>query len=129
MGALLAFVSAAVAQNETDECDDSKGQSGLTACAWDRAGKADADMAVAFAKARAAMEAIDRDVSEVRPNPAGGVEALEQSQRGWLDYREGRCTIAGFDERGGSIEPMIVGSCHEEMTRARIAELEAWAAE
>lgn len=126
---MLAFAPAAIAQDKITECDDSKGQSGLTACAWDGAEKADADMAIAFAKAKTAMEAIDKDVSEVRPNPAGGVEALEQSQRGWLDYREGRCIIAGFDERGGSMEPMIVGTCHEEMTRARIAELEAWAAE
>ena len=75
------------------------------------------------------MEAIDKDVSEARPDPAGAVEALEQSQRGWLDYREGRCTIKGFDERGGSMEPMIVGLCQEEMARARIAELNALAEE
>lgn len=122
-GLMLALAPAAVAQDTVTECDDSKGQSGLTTCAWDGAEKADADMAIAFARAKAAMEAVDKDVSEVRPNPAGGVEALEQSQRGWLDYREGRCIIAGFDERGGSMEPMIVGTCHEEMARARIAEL------
>jgi uncharacterized protein YecT (DUF1311 family) len=126
---LLVSAPAAIAQDKVTECDDSLGQNGLTACAWDRAEKADADMAIAFAKAKAAMEAIDKDVSEVRPYPAGGVEALEKSQRGWLDYREGRCIIAGFDERGGSMEPMIVGTCHEEMTRARIAELDAWAVE
>ena len=127
--AMLAFAPATLAQDKVTECDDSGGQTGLTACAWEGGEKANADMAVAFAEAKAAMEAIDKDVSEVRPNPAGAVEALERSQRGWLDYREGRCVIAGFAERGGSMEPMLVGTCHEELTRARIAELDAWAAE
>jgi len=127
---LLALVAPpALAQDDTAECDDSLGQNGLTACAARLAEQADADMAVAFARAKKAMEAIDKDVSEVRPNPAGAVEALEQSQRGWLAYREGRCIIAGFAERGGSMEPMVVSECEEEMTRARIVELNAWAEE
>lgn len=37
--------------------------------------------------------------------------------------------IAGFAERGGSMEPMMVAICHEEMARARIAELDEWAEE
>lgn len=79
-GVLLATTAAA--EEKSTECDNSRGQEGLTACAWTNAEKADADMAVAFAKAKKAMEAIDKDVSEARPNPAGGVEALETSQRG-----------------------------------------------
>jgi uncharacterized protein YecT (DUF1311 family) len=122
----LTLSTAASAQQErVIDCENALSQNDMTACAWRAAEKADADMAAALAKARKTMEAIDRDVSEARPNPAGAVEALEQSQRGWLEYREGRCTIKGFDERGGSMEPMVVGDCHEEMARARIAELDA----
>lgn len=128
-GLLVLISSPAVAQDTAAECDDSLGQNGLTACAARLAEEADADMAAAFARAKKAMEAIDKDVSEVRPNPAGAVEALEQSQRGWLEYRQGRCIIAGFAERGGSMEPMMVSECKEEMTRTRIAELNAWAEE
>jgi uncharacterized protein YecT (DUF1311 family) len=129
VGVLALIASPALARDTTAECDDSLGQNGLTACAARLAEEADADMAVAFAKAKTAMEAIDEDVNEVRPNPAGAVDALEQSQRGWLAYREGRCIIAGFAERGGSMEPMVVSQCEEEMTRARIAELDEWAEE
>lgn len=117
----------ALAEDTTTECDTSLGQNGLTACAARLAEQADADMAVAFAKAKKAMQAIDMNVSEIRPNPAGAVEALERSQRGWLEYREGRCIIEGFAERGGSMELMVVSECEEEMTRIRIAELNAWA--
>lgn len=127
---LLALSSTpALAEDATTECDTSLGQNGLTACAARLAEQADADMAAAFAKAKKAMEAIDMDVGEVGPNPAGAVEALERSQRGWLQYREGRCIIEGFAERGGSMEPMVVSECEEEMARVRIAELNAWAEE
>jgi len=112
-----------------DACLNALSQNELNACAAQEAEKADAEMAIALAKAKKAMEAIDKDVSEVRPNPAGGVEALELSQQGWLQYREGRCVIEGFYERGGSMEPMMVSQCEEEMTRARIAELNEMAEE
>lgn len=129
-GLILAWAPIAAAQDKsTDACKDPISQNELTACAWQEAEKADAEMAVAFSKAKRAMEAIDKEWKEAESNPADAVEALEQSQRGWLEYREGRCVIAGFDERGGSMEPMVVGHCHEKVTRARIAELNEWAAE
>lgn len=122
--ASLLLAPAALAQDKpVDACKNPLSQNELNACAEQEAEKANAEMALALAKAMKAMEAIDKDVSEVRPNPAGGVEALELSQQGWLQYREGRCIIKGFDERGGSMEPMIVYQCEEETTKARIAEL------
>ena len=135
VGALVAtflflLAQAAHAQDKSaDACLNAVSQNELNACAAQEAEKADAEMAIALAKAKKAMEAIDKDVSEVRPNPAGGVEALELSQQGWLQYREGRCVIEGFNERGGSMEPMMVSQCEEEMTRARIAELNEMAEE
>lgn len=127
---IFAWALSARAQDKlTDACKDPVSQNELTACAWQEAEKADAYMSLAFAKAKKAMEAIDKDWPEAESNPAGAVEALERSQRGWLEYREGRCIIAGFDERGGSMEPMVVGHCHEKVTRARIAELDEWASE
>lgn len=129
-GLILAWASIAAAQDKpADACKDPISQNELTACAWQEAEKADAEMAVALAKAKKAMEAVDREWREEDANPADAVEALEQSQRGWLEYREGSCIIAGFDERGGSMEPMVVGHCHEKVTRARIAELNEWAAD
>jgi uncharacterized protein YecT (DUF1311 family) len=126
----LVLAPAALAQDKpADACKDPLSQNELTACAWQEVEKAEADMAIALDKARKAMEAIDKDWPEAEPNPANAVEALEQSQRGWLEYREGSCTIAGFDERGGSMEPMVAGHCQEKMTRARIVELNQMAEE
>ena len=127
---LLLSAAAVPAQDKSaDACLNPVSQNELNACAAQEAEKADVEMALALARARKAMEAIDEDVSEARPNPAGGVEALELSQQGWLKYREGRCVIEGFDERGGSMEPMMVSQCKEEMARARIAELDEMAEE
>lgn len=129
-GSLFAFAPATFAQDKpVDLCANAASQNELNACAEQEADKANADMALALARAMKAMEAVDKDVSEVRPNPAGGVEALQLSQKGWLQYREGRCIIEGFAERGGSMEPMMVLQCEEEMTRTRIAELNAIAEE
>ena len=129
-GSLPLLASAGGAEDKPiDACESPASQNELTACALQEADKANAEMAVALAKAKKTMEAVDKDVSEVRPNPAGGVEALELSQRGWLQYREGRCIIEGFAERGGSMELMMVYHCQEEVTRARIAELDKIAEE
>lgn len=126
---LLALVTQVAAEEKAaDACRNPLGQNELTACAWQEVEKAEAEMAAALAKAKQAMEAIGREWPESGFNPAGAVEALEQSQRGWLEYREGRCKIAGFGERGGSMEPMMAGHCQEAMTRARIAELDHLAA-
>jgi uncharacterized protein YecT (DUF1311 family) len=129
-GLLLAFAPAVASEDKpVDLCDNAVSQNELNACAEQEANKANADMVIALARAMKAMDAVDKDVSEVRPNPAGGIEALELSQRGWLQYREGRCIIEGFAERGGSMEPMMVFHCEEEMARTRIAELNAIAEE
>lgn len=121
---LLMSTPASWAQDKpTDACENAVSQNDLSRCAADAADKADADMAIALAKAKTAMEAMDKEFNDAEPNPPGAVDALESSQRGWLQYREGRCIIKGFDERGGSMEPMVVGWCREKVTRARIAEL------
>ena len=122
-GSMLALASPASAQDRVIDCDKALSQNDLTACAWQAADKADADMAIALAKAKANAEAMDKEFSGVEPNPTDAVAALELSQSGWLQYREGRCIIKGFAERGGSMEPMVVGWCREKLTRARIVEL------
>lgn len=123
VAAALALASPAFPQDRVIDCDNALSQNDLTACAWQAADKADADMAIALAKAKADAEALDKAFSGVEPNTTDAVAALELSQSGWLQYREGRCIIKGFAERGGSMEPMVVGWCREKLTRARIAEL------
>lgn len=129
IGLLLVFPPAASAEDApVDACKNPVSQHELTACAGQEADKAEADMAIALAKARAAMVAADQEfASQEYPDPVSAVEAFESSQRGWLQYREGRCIIAGFAEHLGSMEPMVISECLEAVTRTRIAELNAMA--
>ena len=55
----------------------------------------------------------------------GAEKALLAAQRGWIGYRDGQCELAGFEARGGSMEPMLVSGCLAELTRARTKELKA----
>lgn len=53
----------------------------------------------------------------------GALEALKKAQRAWIGYRDGQCELAGFEARGGSMEPMLVSGCLAELTRKRTDEL------
>ena len=49
--------------------------------------------------------------------------ALRAAQRAWIGYRDGQCTLVGFEARGGTMEPMLVSGCKATLTRARTKEL------
>jgi uncharacterized protein YecT (DUF1311 family) len=84
---------------------------------------ADAELNRVYRKVRAAIRATDKDyASDVLK---GAEAALVGAQRGWIAYRDGQCTLAGFEARGGSMEPMLVSMCLADLTRRRTAELEA----
>jgi len=126
---MLPVWESAYAQKAAIDCENAMAQSDMTTCAWRAADKADAEMAQALAKARKAMEAYDRNAGPGVLYYNSAAEALELSQRGWSDYRKGECMFAGFAERGGSMEPMLVGQCMEDMARKRIAVLNELAEE
>jgi len=48
---------------------------------------------------------------------------LLDGQRAWIKYRDAQCEMAAFDNRGGSIWPLINSMCLAELTRKRTAEL------
>jgi uncharacterized protein YecT (DUF1311 family) len=77
-------------------------------------------------------EEADKELNEVwkeltKPTPDMDPEfsaAVLKAQRAWIAYRDASCAVAGFEARGGSMEPMLVGLCLAEMTRARTKELQ-----
>ena len=48
---------------------------------------------------------------------------LLDGQRAWLKYRDAQCDLAAFDNRGGSIWPLIHSGCLANLTRRRTKEL------
>lgn len=123
---LLAVVAApAFAQDGESrvDCADPVTQQDMNDCANRDFEAADAELNAVYKQAMAAMRKTDAEMADLNGAYAGAVEALKKAQRGWVAYRDGTCTLAGFEARGGSMEPMLVSGCLAETTRKRTADL------
>jgi uncharacterized protein YecT (DUF1311 family) len=119
--ALLSLLAAcpAFAQDDID-CTSPMAQQDMNYCAEKDFEAADAELNAVWKEARKAAKAID---AEQPGDLKGADKALLAAQRGWIAYRDGQCELAGFEARGGSMEPMLVSGCKAELTRARTKEL------
>ena len=86
---------------------------------------ADGELNAAYKKAMAAAQKMDVEYKDMGEQYVGAVDALKRAQRAWIGYRDGQCELAGFEARGGSLEPLLVSSCLADLTRKRTAELKA----
>lgn len=122
-GAGVCIVSPALADDEM-KCNPEGTQAEMNICAWDDFQKADDELNAVYKKAVAFAKDQDANLAD-QPDLKGAVAALKKAQRAWIDYRDGHCEGVGFSARGGSMEPMLVAGCQEELTKNRIAELKA----
>lgn len=51
--------------------------------------------------------------------------ALRTAQRAWIPYRDAACEAEGIMYEGGSIQPLIIFTCKEHLTRQRTEEMRA----
>ncbi len=117
---LLLVVTQAAAQPAAN-CGDAVTQLELNMCAAADYEAADAALNRVWKQARAFARELDAGQDE---RLKGAENALLAAQRGWIAYRDGHCTLAGFDARGGSMEPMLVSGCLAANTRLRTQELQ-----
>lgn len=120
---LSGAASPAFADDEM-KCNPEGTQAEMNICAWDDFQKADSELNAIYKKAVAYSKQLDDSYAD-QPNLKGAVAALKKAQRAWIDYRDGHCEGIGFSARGGSMEPMMVAGCQEDLTKKRIAELKA----
>lgn len=120
----LALADSAVAQDEVD-CQNPITQADMNYCEAQAYAAADAELEEVWADARAAARDTDADLPA---NLKGAEEALVAAQRGWMGYRDGQCQLAGFEARGGSMEPMLISGCLRELTEKRTQELKDYIA-
>jgi uncharacterized protein YecT (DUF1311 family) len=124
-GLFFAMVAApAMAQDPEIDCENAMAQQEMNYCAGRDFETADAELNAVYRQAMAKMRETDAELAEIGENYVGAVEALKKAQRGWIAYRDGTCELAGFDARGGSLEPMLVSGCLAETTRKRTKELQ-----
>lgn len=120
---LLCCTASADAQQPEPDCRKAVSQMDLNICADQDYRAADAELNKTYRLVVAAMQATDKELGDIDAAYAGALEALKKAQRAWIGYRDGQCELAGFEARGGSMEPMLVSGCLAELTRKRTAEL------
>ena len=96
----------------------------MNACAFIAFDKADAAMNRAWAPLVAKMKERDRDFDRGADKRFSYHEALVASQRAWLKFRDAHCKTEGYFARGGSMEPMVLGQCLEQVTATRTRQLQ-----
>lgn len=123
---LAAFLaSAPLCAAEDIDCENAQTQMDMNICADKDYQQADKALNVAYKKAVAAAREMDDNVKDMGEAYVGAVDALKRAQRAWIGYRDGQCEFAGFEARGGSMEPMLVSGCLADLTRKRTDELKA----
>ncbi|MDK1388950.1 hypothetical protein ILFOPFJJ_00989 [Ensifer psoraleae] len=120
---LLSAVSAVAQEQPTVDCQNAVTQTDMNICAGQDYDRADAELNKVYKQAVAATQAMDKELGEIDAAYVGANEALKKAQRAWIGYRDGQCELAGFEARGGSMEPMLVSGCLAELTRKRTTEL------
>jgi len=119
---LLGLAAPAAAEDEID-CENAMAQQDMNICAYRDFEAADAELNTVWKDAREAAKESD---AELPDELKGADKALLAAQRAWIGYRDAQCELAGFEARGGSMEPMFVSGCKAELTRARTKELKAF---
>lgn len=102
------------------DCSDPQTQSEMNICSYQMWQAADGDLNYAYKMARDVARTMDASL----PDEWKGAEvALRDAQRAWITFRDKNCELAGFAAQGGSMEPLLVNTCMEDMTRKRTEEL------
>lgn len=118
---LLAITQFSAAAPDLD-CDNAMTQHAMNRCAAIAYERADAELNNLWREVRQQMRDQEEVVDDGRPS---SWETLLEAQRSWIVFRETHCRLEGYDARGGSLEPLLVSSCLEKLTRQRIEQLEA----
>ncbi len=105
-----------------DSCADAMTTADMRQCAYESFQAADAELNRVYKQARAAAKAADALHGE--REDSGAVFHLRQAQRAWIQLRDAECVLAGFPFRGGTMESVLVTSCHADLTRKRTEELQ-----
>lgn len=120
---LSLLLAAAAPANPDWNCTDPQAQQEMNWCAAQEYAKADAALNAQWKKTAAAMKERDSDLDRSHDTRPGHFDTLLAAQRAWLTYRDKHCASEGYYARGGSMEPLLVGTCKVRLTQARTQQL------
>lgn len=122
--ALMASGPALAPAAEPDECADPQAQQQMNYCAAQEFWKLDGELTKVYEEALAYTKKMDQSASPPdAPDLKTETEALTIAEKAWLQYRDAHCDGMGYQARGGTLEPLLVGNCKIELTKNRIKEL------
>jgi len=124
MLSVFMLVVAAAAQQAPD-CKDPQTQSDMNICSGRAYRAADAAMVVQYNLVAARMKKMDLNLDQTYDDRPGYFAAFLDSQRAWLKFRDAACVVEGYYARGGTMEPLLVNTCFEELTKQRTEQLQS----
>ncbi|RQS08762.1 DUF1311 domain-containing protein [Burkholderia sp. Bp9002] len=113
-GLLLSLAMAANAHAQAN-CANAPDQAAMSACADRAYKKSDAELNRAY-------QAVTTRVRDNRPL----ADKLVSAQRAWVAYRDAECGFSSAGAEGGSVYPMVVSTCLDDLTKARLESLQGY---
>lgn len=68
----------------------------------------------------AELNKLYKEISNRLKDDADTLKALRNAQRAWISFRDAECDFAAINTQGGSIHSMLITTCRNELTQARI---------
>ncbi|ODP35561.1 hypothetical protein A9762_00690 [Pandoraea sp. ISTKB] len=106
-----AAAHAAPSAASASACNDPQDQATMNKCAMDAYKASDKKLNDAF-------QALNKKLSPE------GKAALQKSQRAWIAWRDAQCTFETMGSDGGSIHPLVITTCFDELTKAQTKRLD-----
>jgi uncharacterized protein YecT (DUF1311 family) len=117
------LLAAAVAAQQQPNCKDPETQSDMNICSARDFRAADAAMSRQYDVVVARMKQMDTSSGGTYDDRPSYFAALLESQRAWLKFRDSYCVVEGYYARGGTMEPLLVNTCLEQVTKQRTDQL------
>src|SRR3954466_3505594 len=108
---LVALVGAAQAQAKKDPCDNAQTQAEMNECQGRE-----------YKKADTALNAVYKQLM-TKLDDEGERTALKVAQVAWIKFRDADCEFAAYQNKGGTIYPLIYDGCLTTLTQQRTKQL------
>ena len=122
LAGLLFIIVLVISSGASATCNQTQADKGIqpemTMCAYDAYQIADKKLNVAY---KNRIKQLGDDDNRVYASKS--LQALKQSQKAWLKFRDAECHAQAFEYDGGSMQPMIRALCLEALTIERTKQL------
>jgi len=92
-----------------DKCANAKTQTAMNECAY-----------ASFKKSDKKLNKLYKHIEARLKDDADTNKLLVQAQRDWVKFRDSECDFQTAGAAGGSVRPMLVAMCMDNLTKSRI---------